>query len=59
LKTDIYGFGERFIEKTPLTGNQLKTTEQGVCDMPVNISVKAKLTSIGEITQSLFSKEKG
>lgn len=60
LQTDIFGFGGAVHRKNSSYWKSVKDGWSRVyADMPVNISVKAKLISIGELTQSLFAKEKG
>ncbi len=58
LQTDIFGFGEAVHRKDPAYWKKVKDKwSLEYAGMPVDVSVKAELKSIGEITKSLFAKK--
>jgi spore germination protein KC len=60
LQTDIFGFGDAVHRRDAGYWKSVKDKwSQEYVKMPVNISVKAEIKGIGEITKSLFTEEKG
>ncbi|MBP2651206.1 MAG: putative spore germination protein [Firmicutes bacterium] len=59
FKTDIFGFGEAIHKKYPeLWGTIKDNWNDDFVDLPVNITVKSKVTQLGQITTPLFGEEK-
>ncbi|MBP2654600.1 MAG: putative spore germination protein [Firmicutes bacterium] len=59
FKSDIFGFGEAIHREYPELWDKIKDNwNDEMVDLPVNITVKSKLTQLGQIATPLFLKEK-